>query len=253
MRLPFKIDKFEFDLATCYEELTTGEFFALRNAQENNVPSMLAALSGVPEIIWDHVNEESTSVLFTPNAEGWFPLKYLYEKMDWDKMPIPDSITIQGNKYSVGKFLPTLKQKYLMVQAVERQASNKDRIDSAIEVLAMHFQPIVSGNKFSIDDSIKFQEHIKKTLIVESFPLATFFLLKLYGLENAIQSTWVTRLIKMKQRRESKDLKPSESGTQLMPLPVGTYSNTKKFGTYLMKLCLPNFGKARLKAKLKQD
>ncbi len=248
MRLPIKIDAFECDLATSYEELTTGEFFALRKSEEKNIPSMLSALSGIPEVVWDSVSAESTGKLFNPDKKGWYPLKYLYAPMDWDKMPIPKDIEINGKKIPVGKFLPTLKQKHLMDQAIDRHTKLKDPIDSAIEILAIHFQPIVTGEKFTIEDAIKFQESIKKTKITEAFPLATFFLAKLLGLENVMQNTWLTKAMRTKLLLESESSNGSESLTLSMRLQEETSSNTRKFGTYLTNL----FSRNSIKAKSNQ-
>lgn len=245
MRIPFKIDTYEFTLATSYEELTTGEFFALRKSQENNIPSMLAALSGVPELIWDNVSSETAGVLFNPNAKGWFPLQYLYTKMDWNTMPVPETIFIDGEPVRIGKFSPSLKQKYLMQQAMERAAKASDHIDSAIEILAIYLQPIATKEPFSIEAATKFQEVIKQTKITEAFPTATFFLAKLIGLESAMPSTWLTRALQKKQLQESDGSKFSESLTPLMPLPMETSSSIKKFGIFPMRWFSRSSGKAK--------
>lgn len=247
MRIPFKIGNLEFTLATSYDEMTTGEFFALRKSEEGNVSSMLSALSGVSSDVWDSVSSESANRLFNPNADGWFPLKYLYTPMDWDNMPIPTSLEINGKKIYAGRFSPTLKQKHLMQQAIEKAAKESDPIDAAIEILAMNFQPIVTGEKFSIEDAVKFQEAIKQTKITEAFPLATFFLAKLLGLENEMRSSWLTKAVRKSQQQGSGSSNGSESSTQLMPSREETRSNTTKFGISLMRLFSRSFTRAKSK------
>lgn len=253
MRIPFKIDTYEFTFATSYEEMTTGEFFALRNSKENNLPSMLSALSGVPEMVWDNVDVESVNVLFKEDSTGWFPLQYLYEKFDWDKMPLPNEIDIDGKKIKVGAFFPTLKQKHLIDKAIDNAAKNKDHIDSAIEVLAIYYQHIVTGKEFSIEASNEFQSKIKETKIVEAFPLATFFLAKSLGLESVMQSSWLTKALRKKLVQESKSLKRLEYSTQSTNSQGATPSNTNRFGTYLTKLFSQNFGKTKSRQILERS
>lgn len=251
MRLPLRIHGVDFTIATDWPEVRTREFFAIRQSDSKNVISLLAAVSGQSPAIWENVSAESVNnLLFTPNKEGWYPLKYMEDSFDFNNLQMPKVLTIDNKAYIIPNPLDiTLGQKLFMEEHVlEVVKHNKDIIDAAPFVLACMFYPVVTGKPFTKDDAGKFVDTIMdKTFIVESYPLSAFFLLKLFGYENEILKRFPTSQPRKSVLQELTSLMYSGPSGQLMPLQVATSSKGKKSSTYLTKLFSQNFGCRRKK------
>ncbi len=255
MRLPLIINGFDFDLATAWPEVKTREFFAIRASTKNDLISRLSSITGVSEAMWETVDANSVSVLFTPDKDGWYPLQYLENKLDFEALPIPKELTIDGKPYPVPNPLDiTLGQKTYMEELVIEyfKKHDGDITDAGPDVLACMFYPLVSGKKFTRDDAKAFKDTIlDKTFIIEAYPIAAFFLLKLLGLENEMSKSFLTNLLRKKALRALTSLTSSDHSERLMPLQVGTYSREKKSLMSRTKLYLQSFGwrKRKLNSK----
>lgn len=193
----------EFTIATAYNELTTGEFFGIRQAEKGNTPQLLAALSSLPVSVWEAVSLESLNKLFTASADGWYPLQYLEKEYDWHGLKMPSIVHINGVPYPIpseGDLL--LGQKHFMQQAVDEAAKADKLLECMVFVLACYYQPLVTKEKFSTDAARAFEETIRKhTSIMEVFPVGTFFLTKLLGWPSAMQRSYDILLLKRKVLR----------------------------------------------------
>lgn len=254
MRIPFKIEKQEFSLPTSWYDITTGEFFKIRNSKQGSLTSLLEAISGVDEKTWEQIPVSSIDKLFTKDNEGYGVLKFLENQMDFPNLTLPSLLTIDGKKYPVPLDADlTYGQKNFMQERISKEATERDILNAAVFCLACYYHPIVTGEKFDSIKAIEFEKIInEKTLIHESFPVANFFLLQLRGLQSEMPTHYHISLQKRKVLRALRSWMCLDKQTPLMHSQAGTYSNGRQYLTSLMRWCSQNFGSQKKKHSTKE-
>lgn len=156
--IPFKIDKYSFNLPQNNGELTVKQFLDLRKLKGNNTLQILAILSGLDESIWSQTSDIDIDNKILSS------LDWMTEPFDYQSFMLPDYLTIDGKKYPVPTSISikTFGQKIAIQTLLEKcDKENIDHIDVIDQALQIYFERPL--------------ELIWNCKLEEGFPVASFF------------------------------------------------------------------------------
>ena len=169
-----------FTLPMCLEECTVEQFVKIAKLFELTEAEVVAGLSGLS--LDEVMNLTYTSL----DDEIFFTLFWWKDIEKINKLPVPNTIKINGRVYDVPKELReyTLGQK-LEVKQIIQGIDGKDTAsfyDAIIPTFSVYFEKIVNVSRKEMEFTTS------KLLITDVYPIFNFFLLKLLKLSrNGIQ------------------------------------------------------------------
>lgn len=204
------ISTLQFEMPQCYGDLTFGQFFQLRDAEDHPL-ELLPILSGIPRRTWEMCRDLFIDEKVLPHME------WLKGKFDANSYLVPDFITISGNQYPKpqGIGINTYGQKVALELAINKAvAEGKTEIDLFPYVIALYMQPIVDKapyNQSRVDELVKETMQCK---LSEGWPIASFFLSSYSQLLKENERSYHTLQARKKYVQELMSLQNSESFRQ---------------------------------------
>lgn len=187
MPTPFILGNKKANIPLGYHELTLGQYVDLSTLTDfQDVCLILQVLTGVTAQEWNDADLNTLNIAILNDSLMW-----LHNKPGFDKWPVPDKITLNGKECEVPKRLEikTLGQK----AAFDRYITHEISIEAGqgiltprhmVKAIAIYMQPEYTGQKFNPDELNKMEGFVKELSVMESVPIATFFLRKLLNLKS---------------------------------------------------------------------
>ena len=220
--IPLKIADLKFNFPTSWEDITVEQYFRIadnkvlsnEDTSRNPFVEIVSILSGIPYEKWFHVNDQDVELKVIPY------MAFLKDKLDLDKLPRPKEFRIGDKKYKLPENLgfKTWGQKIVMEDKLDPILKNGGDLSVLTPcVLAVYFQPEITGGAFFQEKAEELIPQINQCKIVDAYPVAAFFLRSLLDLKKEISPNLNSNLIKTKWLRDSINYLYSVFGLRSMP------------------------------------
>lgn len=224
----------EINFPTGYHELTFGQLLRLRLDFTGDVGQLLEILTNIPRAIWMGLPENQYGKIM-----GF--LQWIADSlMKWEELPLPASLTINGQAYTVPKDLgfESFGQKIVLeakltpiigsmfkpgakagniktpadVQRAAQLKNNSALISLMPYAVAVYFQPKVDGVAFDETKVLAVEQMVLNSRAVEVYPIGAFFIRNLLGLRKsgAQPSPVKAQKVKAGKHRKGRVLKKSK-------------------------------------------
>lgn len=203
MPTPFLLAGQKADIPCGYHELSLGQFIDLSAlADHSDICAVLEIFTGVKKKVWNDADLNSLSVALLNEALSW-----VSKKVEWNKLPVPQKVTLKGKEVTVPKKLET--KTFGQRSAFDRFITNNIKVDMdgngtltpelMTDAIAIYLQPEYTGEKFNPDKLGEMKEIVDALPVTEAVPLATFFLRQLIGLKSVRLKFDTQKMRTMKQ------------------------------------------------------
>jgi hypothetical protein len=176
---PFKFGSKKINIPAGYHELTVKQFQALsalsdKGDLKNNFFDILEVFTGIAAQVW--FDAELTELAETQLLTA---LMWVADFPEWEKIPMPNKITVGKKKIVIPK---DLSIKAFGQRMHFKQVTNgKNIFDAMPQALAAYLQPLYTNKKFNPDEIEPMVALCGECNLFEAFPVATFFLRKYVG------------------------------------------------------------------------
>lgn len=168
------------EIAESWLELTTGVWAKLMGITDDSSElELIAAFTGIS--VADLKSSKDTGLDLKVFAHtGWYA-----QPIDFSALKQKKTITVDGKTVNVPKDLgfKTLGQKILLQQKIKKTEGTLSQVVPF--AFAVYIAPEIYGSDYDLENADKFvEEFVNKLLIIDVFPIASFFLKKSIGYMN---------------------------------------------------------------------
>lgn len=183
--LTVEINDVKYEFPVGWHEITLDQFLVIKDLDKlsddaDKICKTLEMLTGISAQTW--FNMEATAI----DSEAILQLiSWMQDPIDWEAVPPPTEIEIDGKKYSVPKELEmqTYGQMLMFDSKVLPEVSRTGSLVDVLKTaLAIYMQPVLTGEKFNGEKLSETEIVVGKMSIYEALPLANFFFSKYFDL-----------------------------------------------------------------------
>lgn len=192
--------KYEFPVG--WHEVTLDQFNVIKDLDKEPDMAMkicktLEMLTGVAAREWFEMKASEV------DSEGILQLiAWMQEPIDWEEIPPPAEVEIDGVKYVVPQKLEmeTYGQMLMFDSRVLPEVTKTGSLVNVLKpALAIYLQPVITGKKFDADQLSETEATVGRMSIYDALPLANFFFSRYFDLlrrktELSNESTLTRRL-----------------------------------------------------------
>jgi len=175
--IPFKAiahnQEYSFNVPTSWDEITLKQWLQLHNEwNHKDIIKLIAILTGLDrDTIFNTIDIDIDEKIY-PH------LKFIFNKIEPSKLPVPEYITIDGKTLTVPKdvTIKCLGQK-LSLQNYTALAAGQDKKqrDCYAYAIAIYMFQEITSKTFDEDEAIKLIPIIENCKFIEAYPVGTFF------------------------------------------------------------------------------
>jgi hypothetical protein len=167
---PYILGEHKFNLPTCWEDVTTKQWFQLRDIDLTDTCGILSILSGLDRDLWFNTREIDVAEKILP------ALDFMKQQTDLSKYPVPAKIKIGDREIEVTKDIRLKTFGARCTYQHEYAKYMNEKGDAAIEFLPINLSIYLCPEPFSDSKAKELIDQVMEIPITQAYPTAAFFL-----------------------------------------------------------------------------